>query len=246
MSRPWIPTVYTYVMPRPDKLPTNVASWSVVPSRAALLIHDMQEFFLRGFPDTASPLGALVANCVRLRTACRAAGVPVAYTAQPGAMTPTQRGLLNAIWGPGMSADAVDRVIIPQLSPGADERVFTKWRYSAFHASDLGEWLVENDRDQLIICGVYAHIGILATVIDSFSRDIETFLPSDGVADFSPEYHMLALDYAARNCAVVLPTEHITAALDSPRRVRPDAQPVMTDSGSRRSGAQRLPSQRLR
>jgi trans-2,3-dihydro-3-hydroxyanthranilic acid synthase len=122
---------------------------------------------------------------------------------------------LNAIWGPGMSAAPEDRAIVAELAPEPGDKVLTKWRYSAFHASDLTEWLGEHGRDQLIVCGVYAHIGILASVIDAFSRDIAPFLAADGIADFSPEYHMLALDYAARNCAVVLPTERISQALDT-------------------------------
>lgn len=213
MNGPQIPTVFPYAMPDPDQLPESTARWSVDPSRAALLIHDMQHFFVRGLPDTASPRGRLIANCVALRAAARAAGVPIAYTAQPGAMTSAQRGLLQAIWGPGMSADPADRNIIAELSPGPAEQVFTKWRYSAFHASGLAAWLEQHRRDQLIVCGVYAHIGILATTIDAFSRDIETFLSADGVADFSLPDHMLALGYAARYCAVVRPTAQLTAAL---------------------------------
>lgn len=213
MTRPLIPVVEPYVLPRPDEIPDNTAPWTVDPSRAALLVHDMQEFFLRGFPDTASPLRALKANCARLRDACRAAGVPVAYTAQPGGMTREQRGLLDAIWGPGMSTDPADRALAPELAAAPGEKVVTKWRYSAFHASDLAEWLAAHGRDQLVLCGVYAHIGILATAVDSFSRDVETFLVADAVADFSAAHHARALEHAARTCAVVAPTERVLAAL---------------------------------
>lgn len=217
MNKPLIPTVVPYAMPQPEELPGNVATWSVDPARAALLIHDMQEFFLRGFGDEPLPSRTLKANCVRLRDMCRAAGMPIGYTAQPGSMTPEQRGLLKAFWGPGMSGDLADRAVIPELAPEPADRVFTKWRYSAFHKSDLEKWLVENGRDQLVICGVYAHIGILATAIDSYSRDIETFLVADAIADFSADHHMLALNYAARNCAVVQPTEKTLADLESAR-----------------------------
>jgi bifunctional isochorismate lyase/aryl carrier protein len=45
------------------------------------------------------------------------------------------------------------------------------------------------------------------TANDAFAHDIETFFVADATADFTPEYHRLALTYAAERCAVVLPTE---------------------------------------
>ncbi len=202
-----------YTLPSAGELPVNIAPWSVDTARAALLLHDMQRFFLRVFPDM--PRRELVDNCVRLRARCRDLGVPIAYTAQPGSMTPSQRGLLTAFWGPGMSGDAADRALVPELAAGPDEKMITKWRYSAFHASDLHAWMRDNGRDQLIVCGVYAHIGVLATVQDSFSRDIETFLVADAVADFSARHHRSALEHAAHNCAVVTTTEQAVQELDA-------------------------------
>lgn len=45
-----IPPIEPYQMPAADDLPENVASWQVDPSRAVLLIHDMQKYFLAPFP----------------------------------------------------------------------------------------------------------------------------------------------------------------------------------------------------
>lgn len=213
MSPRSIPQVEPYALPCADDLPANIAPWSVDAARVTLLLHDMQRFFLRVFPDT--PRRALVDHCARLRDRCRSLGVPIAYTAQPGSMTPSQRGLLNAFWGPGMSGDSADRALVPELASAPGEKVVTKWRYSAFHASDLHSWMLENGRDQLIVCGVYAHIGVLATAQDSFSRDIETFLVADAIADFSARHHHSALEHAAQNCAVVTTTERVVEELDA-------------------------------
>ena len=69
--------------------------------------------------------------------------------------------------------------------------------------------------DQLVICGVYAHLGCLITAYDAFSHDIETFLAADAVADFSAQHHAMALANAAAGCAVVSAT---TDLLDQLRR----------------------------
>lgn len=206
-----IPRIESYPMPTAAELPGNTALWAVDPSRAVLLIHDMQHYFLNPLPDW--PKDTLVSNAVLLRDACAGRGIPVAYTAQPGGMTQEQRGLLGDFWGPGMRVDPADREIIAALAPAPGDWTLTKWRYSAFFASDLLTRMRRHGRDQLIVCGVYAHVGVLMTAIDAFTHDIKPFMAADAVADFSPSYHRLALEYAAKRCAVVTTTAQILAEL---------------------------------
>lgn len=207
-----IPAIAPYPMPVESELPANRASWRPDPRRAALLIHDMQRYFLDFFPP-GEPASTLVANAVRLRERARALGMPVIYTAQPGAMSRDQRGLLHDIWGPGMSADPRGRQIIDELAPSGHDVVLTKWRYSAFSRSNLAEILGVAGRDQLVICGIYAHVGVLMTALDAFCMDIQPFLVADAVADFTPDEHRMTLGYAAGRCAVTLTTDRLVAAL---------------------------------
>lgn len=192
-----------YPMPDRSTFPPSPASWQPDPLRSILLIHDMQNFFLRGFGGQP-PVGDLVANIAALRSACVNAGVPIAYSCQPGSMSDEDRGLLNAFWGRGMTSDENDRGVTSALRPSADDWMVTKWRYSAFHRSDLLERIQAAGRDQLIVCGVYAHIGVLMTACEAFSWDLETFLVGDAVADFSPQHHQLALNYASTRCAQLI------------------------------------------
>lgn len=210
---PAIPAIAPYALPDEARLPENTATWTVAPDRAVLLIHDMQRFFLRFFPAASEPAEGLVANAVRLRDQARSRGLPVAYTAQPGAMSDAERGLLKDFWGPGMAATAMDREIVDPLAPGPADWLLTKWRYSAFHRTNLLERMREAGRDQLVVCGVYAHVGVLATVIDAFSNDIQPFIAADAVADFTADHHLQALSYAAQRCAVVATTDEIVKAL---------------------------------
>ncbi|MEW2556329.1 isochorismatase family protein [Streptomyces zhihengii] len=220
---PHIPPVEPYPMPGEADLPGNTVNWVPDPQRAVLLLHDMQEFFLGPFPRTGEPGGALVSNAVLLRERCAALGVPVAYTAQPGGMTPEQRGLLRDFWGPGMDPTPEHRRIVPGLEPRPGDWTFTKWRYSAFHRSDLLERMRRHGRDQLIVCGVYAHIGVLMTAVDAYTHDIQPFLVADAVADFSAEDHRLALNYVARRAGRVLTAGAALAALDGLADVPADA-----------------------
>ncbi len=196
-----IPSIAPY--PVPGNVTTNIAKWNVDPDRAVLLIHDMQNYFLRPFPRNTAPLVDMVKNAARLRDACSIAEIPVAYTAQPGSMTSEQRGLLKDFWGSGMTTAPEEREVTPSLAPKSGDWMITKWRYSAFVKTDLLNRMREAGRDQLIICGVYAHVGVLATALDAFSHDIEPFIVSDATGDFSEEDHAMALEYASLRCAYV-------------------------------------------
>lgn len=204
-----------YPMPGAGDLPSAAMPWRPRPDRTALLVHDMQRYFLRPFPADRSPLTELVANVGKLLAAARSAQVPVFYTAQPGGMSRRDRGLLHDLWGPGMSAEAADRGIAEEVAPEPSDTVLTKWRYSAFFRSDLEERLRQSGRDQLIVCGVYAHMGCLVTACDAFSRNIQPFLAADAMADLSLDDHLMALRYAADRCAVPMSTAGLLTDLES-------------------------------
>jgi isochorismate hydrolase len=210
-----IPAITPYPMPgQHDRYDENLR-WRPDPARAALLIHDMQNYFVDFLPSERSPRTQLVKNTARIRESAAGQGVPVFYTAQPGNMTRAQRGLLRDVWGDGMGDDEYAKSILEELRPSPGDVVLTKWRYSAFARSDLGARLDDLGCDQLIICGVYAHVGCLMTACDAFTMDIETFLVSDAIADFSAEYHRLALSYAGSRCAATPATDEVVSALEA-------------------------------
>lgn len=205
--------VSCYTLPNQAELPENVAPWSFEPSRSALLIHDMQRYFLRMFPGEGDPVPQLIDNIASLRENLSVQGVPVFYTTQPGGMTSSERGLLQDFWGRGMTTSPRDRDVVDQLQPRDEDRVLTKWRYSGFHRTGLYRQLLELGRDQLVVCGVYAHVGVLATAVEAFTLDIQPFLVADATADFSRWHHDLALDYAAARCSSVTTTVLLTGRL---------------------------------
>lgn len=183
----YIPTEIYYNLPKTHELPPNVAKWSIAPERAVLLIHDMQHFFLRPFAETLK--AKLVRQVALMRQWAVENNVQIAYSVQPGGMTESQRGLLKAFWGDGMEVSVADREIPHDITPTENNWVFTKWRYSAFFKSDLLAKMRQSGRNQLIITGVYGHIGILMTALESYTNDIETFIVADAMGDFSIDDH---------------------------------------------------------
>ena len=195
-----------------DQEHQNRVNWRVDPARAALLVHDMQRYFVRAFelerdgqPLPDAQINIAIANIRRLLDAAHAANIPVYYTAQPPRQNPADRRLLTDFWGDGLQDDENAR-ILDELAPTEADTVLTKWRYSAFVRSPLEEQLKDLGRDQLIIGGIYAHIGCLTTALEAFMRDIQPFMVADALADFTEKEHRMACEYASGRCARVLNT----------------------------------------
>ncbi|MCA0353547.1 MAG: isochorismatase family protein [Chloroflexi bacterium] len=205
-----LPSIAAYAIP--TELPTNRATWAAEPQRAALLIHDLQNYFIDAFPAGEEPISSVLRSIASLRGHAHALGIPVFYSAQPGDQAPEDRGLLSTFWGKGLSTGTPPEIVAP-LAPQAGDQVITKWRYSAFQRTPLRELLREAGRDQLIVCGVYAHLGCLLTACDAFMQDIQPFFVADAVADFTLDEHRMALHYAAGRCAVVTTTEQLVREL---------------------------------
>ncbi|MGP5540971.1 isochorismatase family protein [Psychrobacter celer] len=208
-----IKTLSDYPMPQPESYHTNKVNWQLDAKRAVLLIHDMQRYFINFYETDSTLINTLIHHLTRLRQWAYDNDVPVVYTAQPYEQPEEDRALLNAMWGAGLPASTADQQsIVDPLTPADTDTVLTKWRYSAFARSDLQARMQGWNRDQLIVGGVYAHIGCMVTAIDAFMSDIQCFLVGDAVADFSEAEHRMALQYVSSRCGQVLNTEAIVGA----------------------------------
>lgn len=198
-----IKKIDNYHLPLKQDYPEAKVNWTVNKKRAALLIHDMQDYFVSFYGEDSPLIQTVIDHIGQLKTWCTDHNIPVYYTAQPPTQDHKDRALLNDMWGAGLTAFPEKSDIVKPLTPSKHDTVLTKWRYSAYFRSDLKEQLQQQERDQLIICGVYAHIGVLQTAAESFMNDIQPFVIADAVADFNLKDHVFALQYVQRNLGVV-------------------------------------------
>ncbi|MCC8930311.1 isochorismatase family protein [Rhodococcus sp. I2R] len=208
-----IPRIPSYTMPVRSEIPDNRVDWQLDPTRAALLVHDMQNYFIDAYIDAPEMISSVIDNIGSLRERAAELGIPVVYTMQPGDQHPSRRGILADFWGPGLGTGR-DTQIIDALAPRPGDIEVTKWRYSAFQRTDLRELLGHHGRDQLIVTGVYAHMGCMLSAAEAFMSDVRPFLVLDATADFSREEHILAATYAAKRCGAVVTTEEVGLALE--------------------------------
>ncbi|WCN14063.1 isochorismatase family protein [Marinomonas mediterranea] len=204
-----IPSIATYPMPTVNDFPKGKVDWQLDPKRAVFLIHDMQDYFLRFYDQGSDLIQTLKQNLVDIKAFCHQQGIPVVYTAQPNGQAPEDRALLNDMWGSGLNDYPELQPVISELTPSEIDTVLVKWRYSAFHRSNLQELMQGWGRDQLIIGGIYAHIGCMISAADAFMRDIQPFMVGDALADFSEDEHKMALSYTAGRTGRVVSTEDV-------------------------------------
>ena len=78
-----IPQLSPYEIP---PLPTNQAAhWQLDPKRAALLVHDMQEYFITAYDRNANPMSTVLSNIQSIISFADSHGMPVFFSAQPPA-----------------------------------------------------------------------------------------------------------------------------------------------------------------
>lgn len=205
-----LPALIDYATPL--HTPTNRVNWTLEAGRAAVLVHDLQRYFVRAFAPGCPALERALSAAAEILDAARAAGVPVFYTAQTGDQPADERGLQGELWGRGMTSEPTDTAIVDAVAPHAGDVVIAKHRYSAFAKTDLGDRLAALGRDQLVVVGVYAHIGVAATASDAFQREVYPFVVADGVADFGAAEHERALAQVASCSGVVVRASDVVDA----------------------------------
>ncbi|WP_124707251.1 isochorismatase family protein [Gordonia insulae] len=225
-----IPSINPYEIPR-GPFPARV-DWTLEAPRAALLIHDMQRYFIDAYQVDREPMATALPNMIRIREACRRAGVPVVYTAQPGDQHPSRRGILADFWGTGLEAGR-DEEVIPELAPDAGDITVTKWRYSGFQRTDLRQLLAHHGRDQLIVVGVYAHMGCMISAAEAFMSDVAPFFVVDGMGDFTRDEHQMAAEYIGKRAGLVVTSDHVVKSLAMTAATASDHPDVVATGSTR-------------
>jgi len=199
--------IMDYSITKIDGLIQNKVHWDIVKEEVVLLIHDMQVYFTDAYDKNGKMYQTMLNNIKKVKAECKKNNIPVVYSAQPEGQTVMQRGLLLDFWGMGIPVGEKKHDIIRELYPEKDDIVITKWRYSAFENTELEKLMGKWGKNQLIITGIYAHIGCLITSVNASMKNIKPFMISDALGDFSQAKHKMALEYVSQLSGMVMSTE---------------------------------------
>ncbi|MFJ3670278.1 isochorismatase family protein [Streptomyces sp. NPDC090106] len=196
-----LPGTFSYPMPTPAALPPDRSGWVVDPRRAALLVLNVQNHFLRVLQERSAPAAELVGTVALLVEAARKAGIPVLYAV---AVDGHERAVRETAFGhPRLPAAGGSRDVVAAVRPMVGDSVLVAKRISAFAGTRLRPRLDELERDQPVIVGLFARTQVMLTAADAWTQDLEPFVVADAVADTTPGDHRMAVDWIAATCGAV-------------------------------------------
>ncbi|NTV80563.1 MAG: cysteine hydrolase [Candidatus Aminicenantes bacterium] len=190
--------------------PHNTHKMSLKAGASALLIVDMQMFFL----DPASPTfagggPAVIPAIGRLAAAFRAAERPVIFTQHVHHPDGSDLGLMGWWWEGRCLQGSEESGIHPELAPRPGEKVIAKHRYSAFYDTDLETVLRCLKVEDLVVTGVMTNLCCESTARDAYFRDYRVFVPADGTGTITEEMHLASLLNLAFGFAFVTTSDEL-------------------------------------
>ncbi len=184
-------------------------------SRAALLILDMQAFFLDKESHAVVPdATAIVPALCDLARRFREAGRPVLMTRHSN--SDDDAGMIRTWWKdilePGSSAAALEPTL-EELSAV----VVDKAQYDAFHETALEEILRDSGTEQVVVTGVMTHLCVETTARSAFVRGFAVFVPADGTATYNRKFHAASMLNLSHGVASVVTCSGLIATMETKR-----------------------------
>ncbi len=194
--------------------PYNVHDMELTKERAALLVIDMQKFFLDPESPTFTCGGrAILPNVKRLIAAFRQANRPIIHTRHVHHPEGIDAGIMGW-WWQGMCLEGTpESEIHDDIAPLAHEKVVLKHRYSSFYNTDLETVLRCLNVEDLVISGIMTNMCCESTARDAYYRDYRVFFLADGTGSINEEMHLATLLNLAFGFAFVTTTDQILQQL---------------------------------
>ena len=182
------------------------------PARAALLVLDMQEFFLNANSHAFIPSApAIIPNIQSLIKAFVAHQRPVIFTRH---LNTDENADMMAKWWKDLIRPESD---MNKVIPGLDSSkgvVLRKTQYDAFYETSLETDLRAAGVGQVVITGVMTHLCCETTARSAFVRGFEVFFTIDGTATYTEAFHHAVLLNLSHGFAVPVLTDEILVAFE--------------------------------
>lgn len=196
-----------------DSFRRKRAPFSLKPSRAALLILDMQGYFLRSDSHAFIPSArAILPNIRALLDAFRARSRPVVFTRHVN--TVEDAGMMGKWWRDLIARDSPLSEIVSELRADSAP-VVEKSQYDAFWKTNLDDLLHSTNTELVVVTGVMTHLCCETTARSAFVRGYEVFFTADATAAYDEAHHRAALLNLAHGFALPVSTGEVLRVFES-------------------------------
>jgi isochorismate hydrolase len=184
----------------------------LIPKKSALLILDMQEFFLNNNSHAFIPSAqAIIKQILTLTNFFIKNNLPIITTKHIN--TKENAKQMDYWWRDILTEDSeFSRLITEFKIPQAE--LIIKSQYDAFYNSNLNKTLQKNKIEHIIITGVMTHLCCETTARSAFVNGYNVFFPIDGTATYNEEFHLATLTNLAHGFANITLTNNLIQAFN--------------------------------
>jgi len=194
--------------------PFNIHQMSLNKDHAALLVIDMQKFFLDPESPTFTCGGLAILPTVKsVIKAFRDAGRPVIYTTHVHHPNRLDAGIMGEWWEGMCLEGSPESEVHPDIAPLPGEKVVPKHRYSAFYNTDLETVLRCLKIEDLVITGIMTNMCCESTARDAYFRDYRVHFLADATGSVVEEMHVATLLNLAFGFAYITKAKEVIRAL---------------------------------
>lgn len=182
------------------------------PSASALLVLDMQRYFLEesshAFIPSAPAIVPNILNLIRTFLESRRVVILTRHVS-----TYEDSGLMTVWWRDIINESNPLSEVLPELRLKGIE-ILKKGQYDAFHQTPLQSILRSAEVEQVVITGVMTHLCCETTARSAFVRGFEVFFPVDATATYNIEFHKATLLNLTHGFSTPLLTKDILKAFE--------------------------------
>ena len=192
---------------RARHLPLNL------PDRSALLVLDMQNYFLDPGSHAFVPSApAIIPGITKLITAYEGSKRLVVLTRH---VNDSSNAGKMATWWRDMIVDANPLSQISRHFDSADKHVLLKNQYDAFLDTGLEELLKRESIEHVVICGLMTHLCCETLYLDDHALIRGQCSIVDGSATYNREYHQASLLNLSHGFAVLVLVNEVLTLLEN-------------------------------
>lgn len=182
-------------------------NFNFIPENSALLVLDMQNFFLDHNSHAYIPSAkAIIPGIKELISEYNDNMLPIVFTRH--IHSNEIKNLMGRWWNNLIKQDEERSLITGELDTNQSVTIL-KNQYDAFYGTDLESILRRKGITQVVITGVMTHLCCETTARSAFMRGFEVFFTIDGTATYNEEFHKATLLNLAHGFAVPVLLEEL-------------------------------------